>query len=279
VSEAAREGEAETTVSLRGEALAVAAVGAVGLAGGGGALAQAVSVGAAGRWLAAAAAVAGFELWFLWRSLERNRPAGDGGDAPDGSLGSGGTAPEPYPTLGVANRVTLARGGLFAALGGFAAVAPRPPLLWLPAACYAAGTALDWVDGTLARTRGRPTVLGAKLDLAFDTIGFALAPLVGVLWGRLPVWYLSLAAARYVYRAGVALHRRRGGRVRDLPDSRLRRPLAGLHMACLAVALAPVLPASTVAAVAAVVLPPSLAVFARDLLAVTGRWPRGQEAD
>jgi len=176
--------------------------------------------------------------------------------------------------LALPNLLTLIRGGLYAAAAGFLFVPPVSPIQWAPAVCYGTGVALDFVDGRLARRTGRTTDLGTKLDLAFDTLGFLVAPLVGVAWGRLPVAYLSLSAARYVYRAGIGWRKRRGRPVGDLPESRARRPLAALQMGFIAVALAPVLPTSVVHPLALVVVAPSLAVFARDYLAVTGRIDR-----
>lgn len=211
----------------------------------------------AASWAVPTAAVAAFELWFLRRHLDANHARG--------------AEARPYGTLGVANGLTLVRGGAFAAVAGFVAVAPTGPLAWLPALLYGGGVVLDRVDGYAARHGGRTTVLGARLDMAVDTLGFLVAPLVAVLWGRLPVWYLSLSLARYLFRAGRGLRRRRGEPVYDLPVSRVRRPLAGVQMVFITLALAPVLPAGTVRPLAAVALAPSLVVFARDYLVVTGR--------
>jgi len=208
------------------------------------------------RWLGPTGAVAGFELWFLRRHLDSNHPDGAAGNQ--------------FARLGAGNLVTLVRGGAFAAIAGFALLEPVGLVAWLPAALYATGSALDWIDGLLARWSGHTTVLGEKLDMAFDTLGFVVAPVVAVIWGRLPIWYLSLSAARYLFRAGKAARRRRGRPVYDLPESRVRRPLAGLQMAFIAFALAPILAPSTVHALAAVVLLPSLSVFARDYLVVAG---------
>jgi CDP-diacylglycerol--glycerol-3-phosphate 3-phosphatidyltransferase len=207
-------------------------------------------------WFAVAGSVVAAELAYLRLSLDACRPE---------------SAVGPRRSLGLAHVVTLCRGGLFASVAGFLAVAPAGPLLWGPSLCYGVGVVLDRLDGAVARTIGRTTELGARLDLAFDTLGFVVAPLVAVAWGRLPVWYLSLSAARYVFKAGVAWRRRRGRPVSDLPPSRLRRPLAGLQMGFLTVALAPVVPPAPLRTVAAVVLAPSLVVFARDYLAVSGR--------
>ncbi|WP_276272906.1 CDP-alcohol phosphatidyltransferase family protein [Haloarcula litorea] len=231
--------------------LVVAAV--VGLVAGYWWLSGRFSQSAGLRWLAPTGAVLAYVGGFLWRH-RATLPRVDGT-----RLGA----------LGLANHVTLFRAGLLAGVAGFALVDPAAGLRWLPALGYGAVVALDAVDGAVARSVGTETRLGERLDMATDTTGFLVAPLVAVAWGLLPAWYLSLSAARYVYRAGCWLHRRRGGAVGDLPPSRVRRPLAALQMGFLTVALAPAAPTPLVRLVAPAVLLPSLAVFARDLVAVT----------
>lgn len=242
--------------SLRGDWTTVSIVVTLALGVGAAGIAVATELPVAAQWFALTLLVAAFELQLLRRHLDTNYTKG----AETGL----------YNTLGVANAVTLVRGGIFAAVAGFAAVEPTPVLVWLPALLYGTGCALDWVDGFVARWRGRTTVLGAKLDMAFDTLGILVAPVVAVLWGRLPVWYLSLSAARYLFKAGRGLRCRRGKPVEELPASVVRRPLAGLQMVFITVALTPVLSPETVRLLAIVVLPPSLVVFVRDYLVVAG---------
>lgn len=249
--------------SLRNDWTAVTTVVTLLLVTGACGIAVATELPVAARWSVPTLCVVAFELWFLRQHLDTNHTEG--------------TEARRYDTLGVANVVTLARGAVFAAVAGFAAVEPTPALAWLPALLYGTGCALDWMDGLVARCTGRTTVLGAKLDMAFDTLGFLVAPWVAVLWGRLPVWYLSLSFARYLFKAGRGLRRRRGKPVGELPPSAVRRPLAGLQMAFITVALAPVLPLETVELLAAVVLLPSLLVFARDYLVVAGRLGRQKD--
>lgn len=248
------------TVDLRADRLAIETGVVAGLAGlgigAGLGLMQIVTTTAAARgWVLVTTAVVAWEIAFLWRNRRAN-----------GSI-AGRTA------LGAANLVTLVRGALFAGVAGFVVVEPVGVLAWGPAVLYGVGVSLDAVDGVVARTLGEPTQLGEKLDLAFDTLGFLVAPIVGVAWGRLPVWYLTLATARYWYRLGLWVRRRRGRPVGTLPDSRVRRPLAAVQMAFITGALAPVVPTRLVAILAALVVVPSLAVFVRDYLAVTGRLP------
>jgi CDP-diacylglycerol--glycerol-3-phosphate 3-phosphatidyltransferase len=177
----------------------------------------------------------------------------------------------PVRPLGLANSLTLVRGMLYAVVAGFVVVPPGTNLVWVPALAYGGGVALDKLDGVVARTVGRTTELGKRLDMAFDTFGFVVAPLVAVLWGQLPVWYLSLSATRYLYRGGLAWRQRRGRPLSDPPDSDLGRYIAGVQMVFLTAALTPAVPTEAVWTVAPFVLLASLSVFARDFLVVTGR--------
>ena len=181
-------------------------------------------------------------------------------------------------SLGLANALTLLRGGLYAVVAGFVVVPIDTALAWVPAACYGAGVILDKLDGAVARTVGEQTELGTRLDMAFDTFGFVVAPLVAVLWGLLPVWYLSISVARYVFLGGIYWRRLRGRPVFETPNSNLGKYLAGVQMTFITVALIPGVPTSLVWTVAPFVLAPSLAVFGRDFLFVSGRLPRKQPA-
>jgi CDP-diacylglycerol--glycerol-3-phosphate 3-phosphatidyltransferase len=181
-------------------------------------------------------------------------------------------------SLGIANAVTVVRGGLYAVVAGFVLVPRGTGLAWVPALCYGTGVVLDRLDGAIARTIGRETALGERLDMAFDTFGFVAAPLVAVVWGVLPAWYLALSAARFVYRGACGWRRVRGRPLYDPPNSDLGRHLAGVQMVFLTAALAPPVPTSLVVTLAPFVLAPSLAVFCRDYLYVSGRLPRGGRA-
>jgi len=212
------------------------------------------------RWMFHPASVAGVcwagQLWY----------AGRGVDAIPG--------PAWRRVFGLANLLTLVRSGLYAVVAAFAVVAPAAELTWVPALCYGTGVVLDRLDGAVARTIGEQTELGTRLDMAFDTFGFVAAPMVAVLWGQLPVWYLSISAAKYVYLAGIYSRRLRGRPVFDPPDSDLGKHLAGVQMVFITVALVPPVPTALVWTVAPLVLAPSLLVFARDFLFVSGRLGR-----
>jgi CDP-diacylglycerol--glycerol-3-phosphate 3-phosphatidyltransferase len=211
------------------------------------------SMSAAVRWLLPTGAVTAFVGGYAWRHRRTLRTA-------DGVR---------IDSLGLANWITLARAVLLAGVSGFVVVDPGGLLAWGPAVGYGTAVVLDGVDGAVARSVGTETRLGERLDMAVDTTGFVVAPLVAAAWGLLPVWYLSLSAARYCYRGALFLWRQAGGEVGTLPPSQVRRPLAALQMAFITVALLPPMPTPLIRSVAPVVLLPSLMVFARDWLAVT----------
>ncbi len=177
-----------------------------------------------------------------------------------------------------ANAVTMVRGWLLAAVGGFVAVSPTAAIAWVPALCYGVAATLDQVDGRLARRTGTESTLGEQLDMAVDTLGFTVAPAVAVAWGRLPVWYLLLPTVQYLFKLGRSYRVWRDRPVCELSPSALRRNLAGLQMAFLTVALVPVVPTGPLAVVAAVVLAPSVSLFVRDYLVVAGYHRPGETA-
>ncbi|MEM4782186.1 MAG: CDP-alcohol phosphatidyltransferase family protein [Halalkalicoccus sp.] len=207
------------------------------------------------RWLLLVVPVLAYELGLLWRFLPRNRR--------DERL---------VPSLGLGTLLTFVRGVLLAFLAGFLLLPqPTEALVWLPAVLYGAAALADYVDGSLARLTDHVTTLGARLDTEFDALGILIAPLLAVLYGQLPLWYLSVSAARYLFVFGIWLRRRRDRPVFDLPPRRSRRLLAGLQMAFLTVVLSPPVspPVTTVAAVFVAV--PFVVGFVRDWLYVSGR--------
>jgi CDP-diacylglycerol--glycerol-3-phosphate 3-phosphatidyltransferase len=186
--------------------------------------------------------------------------------------------------LGLATQLTLARGLLLAALAGFAAQAPSldPRLALLPGLLYTTAALIDLVDGYVARRRGEESALGARLDVAVDALGLVVGPLAAVALGRLPAFYLLVGSAYYLFHGGLWLRRRLKLAIHPLPASRTTRMYAGYQMGLVATVLFPVVgPPGTIIA-AAVFMLPTLGLFARDWLVVTGalaaRPPAGIDA-
>jgi len=206
--------------------------------------------------LSVTAVVLIYELWLLYRNLPLNHRQGK---------------TELLPTLGAGTWLTMLRGLFLALLAGFF-VLPKLDgwLAWLPGGLYLLAAVADYLDGIAARATNHSTVLGHRLDLDFDALGILIAPCVAVRYGLLPVWYLAVSAARYLFMIGTWALERQGKTVYTLPHSYARRFLAGFQMGLCAVALLPVLPSPLKYTVATLFMIPFLAGFTRDWLITSG---------
>ena len=184
--------------------------------------------------------------------------------------------------LGISTHLTLLRGLLVSLVAGFALVTPEGRIRWLPGLLYTVAALSDRYDGVLARRLGQVTAFGARLDVAMDGLGLLVAPLVAVIWRRLPPWYLLVGVAYYLFHGGIALRRRWGlpVHVDRLRPSRVTRFFAGIQMTLVAVALFPVFGLRTTTVAATLLMLPTLVFFTRDWLMVTGglRPPPGRQA-
>jgi CDP-diacylglycerol---glycerol-3-phosphate 3-phosphatidyltransferase len=237
------------SLRLRWGLLAVASVLLVAAAYVG--VARLLADGYARRWLAGAATILVVELALLWYFIPRNH----------------GESEELATSFGPATLVTLFRGLLVACLAGFLLV-PRPEgaLAWAPVALYATAAALDAVDGVLARTTDRVTILGTRLDTEIDALGVLIAVSLAVRYGQLSAPFLVIGLARYAFVAGSWFRRVRGLGVYDLPPRRIGRTLAGLQMTVLAFTLVPVVSPTVATLSVTLVAIPFLAGFLRDWL-------------
>ncbi len=224
-------------------------------------------------WLLIALSCWGFVLWQCYRRLHLNRRVDTG---------------EYYRWLGHGNRVTLFRGLLIAATAGFliaggggfgeVAFGNMPTgLFYLPAVFYTLAVASDWLDGYMARRQQQTTQLGMELDTVLDAFGLLMVPLLAVLAGKLHISYLLVSVAYYLFQWGISWRQRQGRHVFPLPSSRLRRYLAGIQMALVAIALWPFVPAGMSTGFGIVLMIPFLAGFCRDWLHVSGRLGAGRE--
>jgi len=188
-------------------------------------LCQAWQSGREVQWLVVATATMVLFLSIFWWALHHNhRPA-------EATL---------LPFLGYGNGMTLARGLCTALLAGFL-LAPHPTggLAWLPAILYTVERLLDYFDGYVARLTGQETKLGTILDMEFDCVGFLLAVLLCIQYGKLPVWYLVLGLARYLFVLGLWLRKQAGNPNAALPPSDHGRMIAGFQTTFVSIVLWP----------------------------------------
>jgi CDP-diacylglycerol--glycerol-3-phosphate 3-phosphatidyltransferase len=207
------------------------------------------------QWLLLALLTMAVQMMVLWWALRFNHP-------PEGAA--------LFPTLGIANGMTLTRGLLTCLMAGFL-FAPMPQgwLAWAPALLYMSERIIDFFDGFVARYTSRETRLGTILDIEFDGLGILIAVGLAIQYGHLPPWYLILGMARQLFILGIWLRRRLGKPVRELPPSDHRRLIAGFQTGFISIALWP-LWRDEVALFAAWLFAVPLAFsFGRDWLAVS----------
>lgn len=208
------------------------------------------------QWLVQAGAGCIYILWVLWQGLEHNHRIGSS---------------RLLPVFGAGNVMTLLRGALVAALLGFL-LQPwlQGRLAWIPAVLYTLAGLADFLDGYLARITNHATRMGELLDMNIDGLGVLAASLLAVQYGQVPVWYLLVALARYLFLAGIWLRKRLGKPIYELQPSIRRRAFAGVQMGFLFFILMPIFspPGTYIAAVLFAL--PFLVGFLIDWLAVSG---------
>ncbi len=202
-----------------------------------------------------AALVIVYILYLLQRNLKLNRP---------------GNGRELSPSLGPANWITLARGGLIALLAGFW-LQPWPGTsngagwtLWMPGIIYLTASAGDVIDGYVARQTAHQTLLGEFLDTRLDALGILTASLVAVHYGQLPDFYISAGLAYYLLRLALWLRKKTGRPCNEVKPRKGARWMAGAQMVFLAVVLLPLLTPPLTHVAAGVLLIPFLAGFLID---------------
>ncbi|MEJ2282063.1 MAG: CDP-alcohol phosphatidyltransferase family protein [Desulfobacterales bacterium] len=207
------------------------------------------------RWSLQASLIVIYILYILQRNLTLNRQDQDG---------------PVNTTLGTANWITIARGGLIALLAGFC-LQPWPGRdsgrtwsAWLPGIIYLAAALGDALDGWVARLTGSRTVLGEYLDTRIDALGILVASLVGVGYGQLPVFYVSAGLAWYLLRLAVWLRKKSDRGCGEVKQRKSARLMAGLQMAFLGLVLLPLFSPPTTHVAAVLILLPFLAGFALD---------------
>lgn len=215
-----------------------------------------VSSAHANQWLMQTAVITAYFLWILWRYLPENHRDGE---------------TKILPTFGWGNRLTILRGLLISMVAGFLFI-PWPDgwLAWLPALLYTIAAIADFMDGYVARKTNHATLLGARLDMEFDSIGMLVVSLLAVWFGQLPWWYLLIGLARYFFVFGMWLRQKRSLANHTMPPSWHRRIFAGFQMGFMSVVLWPILPASTATIAGTIFALATSASFLRDWLVVVG---------
>lgn len=210
----------------------------------------------ANQWLAITGVMLIYLLWTFLGLLEQNHREGD---------------TELLETIGAGNSLTIMRGVLVAMIAGFLFL-PRPSgyLSWAPALLYIISDIADFADGILARKANHATKMGESLDVFLDGLGLFLVTLLAFQYGTVPIWYLLVGIARYLFIIGINFRKARNKTIYNLEPSVFRRGMAGLQIGFVTVMIFPVVspPATTFAATLFMI--PFLGGFIYDWLSVSG---------
>ncbi len=213
------------------------------------------------KWIFPATGVNAYVLWLLWTALDKNHHPRQ-------------KVLRPY--LGYANWLTIGRGFLIGALAGFLFQGPPMTaaspgwLVWTPGIIYITAALLDYLDGYLARITRSETRLGEWLDSKIDALGLLVAPILAVAHNRLPIYYLSVSVAYYLFQFGIWYRKKNNKPVIEPEPHPAKRMIAGFQMGLVAIALIPLfsLPAITIAAI--IFMVPLLAGFLKDGFHICG---------
>jgi CDP-diacylglycerol---glycerol-3-phosphate 3-phosphatidyltransferase len=246
-----------STTPYRMEWMAMAALFAGLLSMGATILSGAFNITNLSIWTISTGAILFYQLVHLGLHLKHNVPSGRGVDV--------------FPSLGLANWMTMTRAALLALLAGFTFV-PRPEgwAAWLPGALYSTAALIDFFDGYVARITGRSSRLGEILDMHWDGFGMLVASWLLVHYGQVQPWFLVIGLARYLFLGGMRYRELRGWENYPWPPSMIRRAMAGAMMGFVAVVLLPVFSPPSTHIAAFLFATPFLFGFTRDWLAVSG---------
>ena len=162
-------------------------------------------------------------------------------------------AHHPHPHIGAANVVTSGRLALVALLAAALGEDASAALAWAATALTLLTSALDGLDGWLARRSSLASAFGARFDMETDALLILVLSVLVWRWDKAGWWVLLSGAMRYAFvAAGFVLPWMNG---RLAPTLRAKT-VAVIQMVALIVAIGPVIPVplSTFAAAAGLLL-------------------------
>ena len=169
-------------------------------------------------------------------------------------------AHHPFARFGPANQMTTVRALLVSLAAGFIGEARLPAIATAAATVGGAATALDGVDGWLARRTGLTSAFGARFDMETDALLIQVLSVLAWQHGKAGAWVLACGLMRYVF---VACGRMWPWLQRPLFPSIRRKAICVVQLAGLIIVLLPWIEPPLSAWIAAV----SLAALACSFLA------------
>ena len=171
-------------------------------------------------------------------------------------------AQHPHAAFGPANTVTTVRAVLAGLAAGLIGHAATRETLWAVIGLTVLMALLDGTDGALARSTRMASTYGARFDMETDAAFILVLSILVWQEGKAGPWVLACGLMRYLFVAGGWAFRWLAAPLRA---TRRGRAVAVVQVVGLGVALAPAIPPSTSAAVAAGTLAALAWSFAIDI--------------
>jgi len=162
-------------------------------------------------------------------------------------------AHHPFARFGPANLITSVRALLVALVAGLIGETPTPPVAVAAATISVMATALDGVDGWLARRTHMESAFGARYDMEVDALLIQVLAILAWRHEKAGVWVLLSGLLRYLFVAAGWLWPWMQG---TLFPSMRRKAICVLQIGGLIITMLPAVtpPASDVAAAAALAI-------------------------
>src|SRR5438552_7107481 len=175
----------------------------------------------------------------------------------------------PFEYFGAANQITTGRAMLVALVAGLIGEPRFPMIAGSAAAASLLATALDGVDGWLARRHRIASDFGARFDMEIDALLILALSVLAWQFGKAGAWVVVAGALRYLFVAAGAIWR---WLQTPLPPSRRRQTICVVQIVALTLAVVPAVPPAISAPLAGVALAALLYSF---LVDTRWLWQRG----
>lgn len=169
----------------------------------------------------------------------------------------------PYRRVGAANHTTIARAGLVALLAGLVGERWGVEVATAAAALAASVTALDGLDGWLARRFNTVSGFGARFDMETDAVFVAVLSLLAWQSGKVGPWVVLSGLMRYLFAVAAILWPLLR---RPVPSSYRGKTIAVIQMIALIIVIAPVSTVGVAITVAAAALIALIFSFSLDVV-------------
>lgn len=174
----------------------------------------------------------------------------------------GAGASHPFARTGPANQITTARTSVLALAAGLLADPSTPLVAWLVVAATVLLGFMDGADGWVARRSRMASPFGARYDMETDALFILVLSAHVWLAGKAGIWVLACGVMRYAFvAAGWCLPWLAG----PLTPTTRGKAVAVLQFVGLGTALAPIIPATVSAFIAAATLTALVWSFAIDV--------------